>query len=913
MINRWTKMMIVGAVALAASCSSGPATARTAAPEASVAPAVAVEARAHWLTRDLIAWNAPDADASDADAIVLLTTPSGDPAGPDVAHRLDRIGVVDDRSVPGVPHLRGMPLFRIIGATRADVSAWLKQRVRVAARNRAGDTVAVTGLQIGGVLDDLYANDARLGASFDGGVPTVAVWAPTATAVRLQLFDGAKSKAEAALAMVEDRATGVWRITGAKSWNRKFYLFEVDVFVPALGCIVTNRVTDPYSLTLSTDSERSQIVNLDDRDLKPAGWQALARPLPAAPEDIVISELHVRDFSIADATAPVAHRGKFLAFADARSNGMRHLAKLANAGLTHLHLLPTFDCATVPEDQRRQKTPPDLSRFGPASEDQQAAVAAIRADDGYNWCYDPFHFMAPEGSYATDSDGTARTVEFRRMVMGLDRAGLAVVLDVVFNHMTTAGQARTSVLDRIVPGYYHRLDDAGSVATSTCCANTASERAMMQKLMIDAMMLWARDYKVGGFRFDLMGHHSRATILAVRDRLRSLTLARNGVDGANLYLYGEGWNFGEVANDARFVQATQRHMGEGTGIGTFNDRFRDAIRGGSYSDSGRGIVKSQGFANGLFTAPNAENAGSLAERIALLDLSDRVRIGLAGSIGGFRLMMRDGIVRRADAPSLGGGDIVGYVSDPQETINYAEAHDNETLFDINAYKLPLDTSREDRLRAQNLAASLILLAQGVPFLHAGQEILRSKSLDRNSHDSGDWFNRLDYSLKTNGWGRGLPLRADNDGNWPVQRALLADYRIAVGPQQIAGAAAHVREMLAIRRSSPLFRMRNATDIAARLHFHNVGPTQRPGLIVMSLDGADGTDIVVMFNATRKPVDFALATGADFRLHPRQRTSADRRVRRAAYREGVFHTPALTTAVFVAVRKSRAVARVTAGR
>jgi pullulanase-type alpha-1,6-glucosidase len=586
-----------------------------------------------------------------------------------------------------------------------------------------------------------------------------------------------------------------------------------------------------------------------------------------------------------------------------QSDGMRHLRALAEAGLTHLHLLPTFDCATVPERAAQHRTTPDLSRFGPASEEQQAAVEAIRAEDAFNWCYDPLHFLAPDGNYATDPDGPGRVVEFRKMVLGLDRAGLGAVLDVVFNHTTAAGPARFSVLDRIVPGYYHRLDEKGSVASSTCCANTASERAMMEKLMVDAMLVWARDYKVSGFRFDLMGHHSRANILKVRERLKALTLARHGVDGARLLIYGEGWNFGEVANDARFVQATQRNMGAGTGVGTFNDRFRDAIRGGGYSDTGEAIGRAQGFVSGLFTAPNALNTGSAAERASLLKMSDHIRAGLAGSIRSFRVTDAGGIERRLDELVYGSGDSVGYVSDPQETINYAEAHDNETLFDLNAYKLPRGTSPADRMRAQNLATSLVVLAQGVPFLHAGQDMLRSKSLDRNSFDSGDWFNHLDFSLRSNGWGRGLPPKQDNAASWPVQRSLLADPRIAVGPEQIRAAAVHTREMLAIRRSSPLFRLRTAGEIADRLRFHNLGPAQVPGLIVMSLKGADGVEIVTIFNSTPRDMAFALDLGRPFRLHPIQQASADPTVRRAAYADGRFETPARTTAVFVAERQN----------
>jgi pullulanase-type alpha-1,6-glucosidase len=800
-----------------------------------------------------------------------------------------------------VPHLKGMRLYRIKGPTRNRVGAALRGRVTVAVRKPDGELVARTGLQIGGVLDDLYRNDAPLGVSFARKRPSIRLWAPTARSVRLTLYDRPSGGEATVLPMTRDPATGVWRITGAADWNRKHYIFEVTVFAPSVGRVTTNFVTDPYSLNLSANGERSQIINLDDADLQPEGWNRLARSLPEAPEDSAIYELHVRDFSISDATATRVHRGKYLAFTDLQSNGMRHLRALGEAGLTHLHLLPTFDCATVPERAAEHRTTPDLSGLGPASGDQQAAVEKIRAEDAFNWCYDPLHFFAPDGNYATDPDGPARVLEFRKMVLGLDRVGLGTVLDVVFNHTAASGQTRLSVLDRIVPGYYHRLDEKGAVATSTCCANTATERAMMEKLMVDALLVWARDYKVSGFRFDLMGHHSRANILKVRERLKGLTLAKHRVDGANLLLYGEGWNFGEVANDARFVQATQRRMGEVTGIGTFNDRFRDAIRGGGYSDTGEAIVRSQGFVSGLFTAPNDLNTGSAAERAALLKASDHIRAGLAGSIRTVRITDQGGANRRLDEMVYGSSDPVGYVSDPQETINYAEAHDNETLFDLNAYKLPRDTSPSDRMRAQNLATSLVILAQGIPFLHAGQDMLRSKSLDRNSYDSGDWFNLLDFSLQTNGWGRGLPPKRDNEASWPLQRQLLADPRIAAGPEQIRSAAAHTREMLAIRSSSPLFRLRTAEEIARRLSFHNLGSTQIPGLIVMSLKGADGVEIVTVFNATPRDVSFALDLGRSFKLHPIQQASSDHIVRRAAYTEGRFHTPARTAAVFVAVR------------
>ena len=268
--------------------------------------------------------------------------------------------------------------------------------------------------------------------------------------------------------------------------------------------------------------------------------------------DSTIYELHVRDFSISDPTVPAAHRGSYLAFAD-DGDGTKHLRALASAGLNTVHLLPTFDIATIEEDRTKQATTSagcDLASLPPDSEQQQACINGIRATDGFNWGYDPFHWLAPEGSYASTAaaaDGGSRVAEFRTMVGALHQDGLRVVLDQVFNHTPASGEAPTSVLDQVVPGYYQRLDKTGAVYTSTCCQNVATEHAMAQKIMVDAVVTWARDYKVDGFRFDLMGHASKANMLAVRAALDALTLRKDGVDGKSIYLYGEGWNFGEVA------------------------------------------------------------------------------------------------------------------------------------------------------------------------------------------------------------------------------------------------------------------------------------------------------------------------------------------------------------------------------
>ncbi|NJM50283.1 MAG: pullulanase-type alpha-1,6-glucosidase [Sphingomonadales bacterium] len=845
-----------------------------------------MRAEAHWLTRDLIAWNAPAGSE-------LIMLSKGEAAAPLVA-----AGEVDGDLADLHPHLRGTPLWRIDGANREQVSGWLKGPVQIFAQDKAAKETARTGLQIGSVLDDLYANDAALGARFGNGKLHIALWAPTAQAVRLHLYDSSDDADDAAstvLSMAEDAATGVWHLEGKPEWKGKYYLYEVRVFVPETGRVEVNMVTDPYALGLSADSKRTQIIDLNDPALMPAGWTELRYALPEAPEDRVLYELHVRDFSIADKSVVAEHRGRYLAFAGRGGAGMRHLRSLAKAGLSDVHLLPTYDCATIPETAAATLNPPDLSGFAADSEEQQAAIATVKERDGFNWCYDPLHFMVPEGSYSSDAAGTARIGEFRDMVMGLSDSGLGTVLDVVFNHMMGSGQSPQSVLDRIVPGYYHRLDNTGAVARSTCCANTATERKMMEKLMIDALLVWARDYKVSGFRFDLMGHHSRENILRAREALRHLTLDKDGVDGAGLYLYGEGWNFGEVAGNARFVQASQINMGQGTGIGTFNDRIRDAIRGGGVGDKGMDSVRKQGFANGLFTAPNALNKADEDTRIRALNAADQIRVGLAGSISTFTFTAADGQQRTANEIDYGGSP-AGYASDPQEIINYAEAHDNQTFFDISALKLPRDTSAADRVRWQNIASSIVILSQGVPFLHAGQELLRSKSLDHNSYNSGDWFNLLDYSKRQNGWGRGLPQRADNEAEWPVARELLTDKNMQVRPEHIVRASDHVREMLRIRKSSQLFRLRSGAEVIRNIRFDNVGPDQVPGLIVMKLGMEGDGQMIVVINSTDKTQSWPVQSR--YRLHDVLRRSSDSIVSKARMKKGRLMTPALTTAIYV---------------
>jgi pullulanase-type alpha-1,6-glucosidase len=681
----------------------------------------------------------------------------------------------------------------------------------------------------------------------------------------------------------------------------------VEVYLPATGRVEKNLVTDPYAVSLSTNSRRSQVVNLGEPRLKPAGWDGLSKPALEALEDAVIYELHVRDFSIGDESVPPALRGKFLAFTQPESHGMRHLRALAEAGLTHIHLLPAFDFVSVDDIPARRQEPDwaALRALPPDSEAQQAAVAAIQDRDGFNWGYDPWHYGAPEGSYATEPDGPARILEFRSMVQALNRAGLRVVMDVVYNHTAWP------VLDRVAPGYYYRLNADGQVESSTCggCCNTATEHAMMEKLMLDTLHRWATAYKVDGFRFDLMGHHLRDHLAQVRGMLDGLTLEREGVDGQKILVYGEGWDFGEVAQNGRGVNACQRNLG-GLGIGSFNDRLRDGARGGRPFSG----LQDQGFVTGLFQAPNGvppsdEQSPATDPRAWLLHYADWIRIGLAGNLRDYALTDSEG--RRVTGAELDYyGSPAGYAVSPRECVNYISAHDNETLFDALQLKLPRAMPRADRLRLYRLGLSLVLLGQGIPFFHAGDDLLRSKSLDRNSYNSGDWFNRLDFTYHTNNWGVGLPPAGDNAEHWPVMQPLLADPALKPSRDDILATAAHFREMLRVRKSSRLFRLRTAGEVEAALTFQNTGPEQIPGLIALTLSGeqlvhlaSPWERIAVIFNAT--PAEQAGAdpawAGGNWALHPTLADSADPVVRSARFApgEGGFSVPAYTTAVFVA--------------
>jgi pullulanase-type alpha-1,6-glucosidase len=868
--------------------------------------------KAFWLGRSYIAWNLGANPTGQTYRLYaaptggLTPTPTGITGGTAFPLTYDPAGLPADVKAK-FPAQAGLGALRLPADVAGQAPQLLKGQVAVAAFDAGGNLLDATGLQIPGVLDDLYAGAAQrsLGPVWNGNQPTLALWAPTAQAVSVNLYAAGAGSAPIATVPLRDTGDGVWSVTGTPSWTGRYYLFDVQVYVPETDRVEHNLVTDPYSVGLSINSQRSLLVNLADPSLAPTGWSQLRKPLPNT-VDQSITELHLRDFSISDPTVPAAHRGTYEAFTDQSSNGVKYLTGLARSGMTTVHLLPLADYATVNEDKSTWQNPPcDLPSFPPDSDQQQACVKQVTATDGFNWGYDPLHWTTPEGSYATNPEGATRTREFRDMIAAINHDHLRLVMDVVYNHTTDAGQNGRNDLDRIVPGYYHRLNASGTVETSTCCPNTATEHLMMGKLMIDSVVTWATQYKVDGFRFDLMGHQPKALMVQLRQRLDQLTLAHDGVDGKSIYLYGEGWNFGEVANNALFVQATQANMA-GTGIGTFNDRIRDAVRGGGPFDSDPRI---QGFGSGQYTDPNGDpvNGSASDQKAGLLHNMDLIKVGLTGNLKDYTFTNSSGATVTGAQVDYN-GQPAGYTSNPQEAINYVDAHDNETLNDALTYKLPVATNMANRIRMQTLSLATTAFSQGVSFWQTGSDALRSKSFDGNSYDSGDWFNVLDPSLTINGFGRGLPPTSTD--KWPYAKPLLANPALKPTPADLASAETQSQTLLQIRQTSPLLHLGSAALIQQKLTFPNSGPNETPGVIVMRLDDTVGPNVdpmlrgmVIVFNATPNTVteQVAAAAGQRYVLDPFLLAGRDPIVKQSRNdpSTGSFTVPARTVAVFVA--------------
>ena len=501
-----------------------------------------------------------------------------------------------------------------------------------------------------------------LGAVWTKESTTFRVWAPTATAVKVNLYETGDPNSPDLIDQLEMKqdVKGTWVLEQAGDLNGVYYTYQVDVDGD------TVEACDPYARTTGVNGRRAMVIDLDSTD--PEGWDTDADPHAGNNiTDAIIYELHVRDLSV-DSSSGIQNKGKFLGLIETgTTNGQgvpTGLDHIKNLGVTHIHLLPSYDYGSIDE-------------------------ANLQNND-FNWGYDPQNYNVPEGSYSTDPyNGEVRVKEFKQMVKGLHDNGISVIMDVVYNHVY---DARGFCFNQIVPGFFSRIDAMGNYSAGSGCGNdTASEREMVKKYIVDSVTYWADEYHIDGFRFDLVGLIDTETVNAVVEAVQK--------DHPNVFFYGEGWTMDTEMTKEGYTLATQRNSEETPGFAYFSDTIRDAIRGPMSSTSKPGYAAGDtGFTSNIVSCFKA-------------------------------------------SPS--------WCKSPTQTINYASCHDNNTLYDRIIMSTP-DDSVEDRVRMNNLAAAIVMTSQGTPLFQAGEEMLRSKPLsdgtfDHNSYKSPDSVNNLKWN------------------------------------------------------------------------------------------------------------------------------------------------------------------------
>ena len=519
-------------------------------------------------------------------------------------------------------------------------------------------------------FERLYTYDGTdLGCHPTSGETVFRIWTPTASRVEANLYRQAADPLPDRVAPLHADANGTWLLRIPEDLSGWYYTYNV------INGGDLQEVCDPNAIGVSVNGTRALVAR--PADANPEGWETVSHLVPENPTDAVLYEVHVRDFTI-HAESGATHKGKFLGVSetgthlpDGTKTGLDHLVEL---GITHVHLMPVFDFYTIDESRLHE------NRF--------------------NWGYDPHLYNAPEGSYATDpTDGLTRIRELKQMILSLKKRGIGVVMDVVYNHTY---RSIDSEFNKLVPGYFYRTDEAGRFSDGSGCGNeTASERAMVRKTITDSVLYWAREYKVDGFRFDLMALHDIDTMNGIRQALDAIH--------PGILLYGEGWT-GGASRLAPELAASKQNAARLLKIGFFNDTSRDAIKGDNFQ------ARNGGFVNG-----NPAQNG-------------RVRFGITAAIPH----------PQVDAfAATGAASWAGY---PWHCVNYAASHDNLTLYD----KLVASgCARDDReaMRRTNLAGAIVLLSQGIPFMLSGTEFLRTKKGMHNSYNMPDVYNEIDWNRK----------------------------------------------------------------------------------------------------------------------------------------------------------------------
>lgn len=591
-----------------------------------------------------------------------------------------------------------------------------------------------------------------LGAVYSPKMTRFKVWAPEAESVKLNLYKQGEGDNLIEQHIMKKSANGTYVFEKQGDCNGIYYTYTV------VNHGEEQEAVDPYTKAAGVNGQRGMVINLEKTN--PQGFELDGYRNPEHITDAIIYEGSVRDFTM-DESSGVFHNGKFLGLTEA--NTTNHFGEataldyISGLGVTHVQILPAFDFETV--DEKNQKAQ-------------------------YNWGYDPDNYNVPEGSYAVSPyDGAVRIQEMKQMVLALHSRGIGVIMDVVFNHTYRRDDSN---LQKIVPGYYYRSDETGYTDGSGCGNEVASDRPMVQKLIVDSLIYWAKEYHIDGFRFDLMGVLDIDTMNVIAERLKEIR--------PDIYLYGEGWNGGpsSLAEEKRAFKASAKKM---PGIGMFNDDIRDTIKGSVFYDDHLGFV----------------NGGT--------HLENALRYGITGAVAH----------PQVDYDAYGSKP---WAKEPGQSINYVSCHDNYTLWDKLSVSCP-EASEEKKKAMNRLCAAIVFTSQGVPFIQAGEEFLRSKPLPEKKGFAENSYNMPD---------------AVNSIKWD---------NIHEYPDMIA----YYKGLMELRKAHPVFRMQSEAEMTQNLCFLSDTPENVVAYLLKG-KGADDTpeNILVIFNGNDEEILYNLPEG-----------------------------------------------------
>lgn len=606
-----------------------------------------------------------------------------------------------------------------------------------------------------------------LGITYSKEKTIAKLWSPAAEAVKLKIYQNSNEETPIEEFECILGENGVWSIELNGDYNGKYYTFQA---------MFDNKWNaehpDPYAKSVGTNGKRGVIINLSETN--PDGWGNDKSPEFNNPTDAIIYELHIRDLSTHQSSG-LKNKGKYLAFTetgsknkDGLSTGIDHIKDL---GVTHIHLLPSFDYRSVDENKPE--------------------------DNEFNWGYDPLNYNVPEGSYSTDPEsGLVRIKEFKQMVQAMHSNGLRVIMDVVYNH---TGPTHDSNFDQLVPGYYYRQWEDGKYSDASACGNElASERAMVRKFIVESVKYWAKEYHIDGFRFDLMAIHDIETMNLVASEVKKLD--------PSIIVYGEGWTAGDSPLPVE-KRALKEHAYLLKDVAVFSDDIRDGVKGSVFDE------KSTGFANGS------------------KDMYETVKLGIVASCEHKQVDFSKGNYSKK-----------AYSNSPESIVNYVSCHDNNTLYD----KLKLsreNATEEDIIKMHKLANTIVLTSQGIPFLHAGVEIKRTKNGHHNSYNLPDSINQINW-------------------NWKTENLELFEY---------------YKSLITLRKQHPAFRLTTKELIQKHIEFIE---TNNPQLVAYLIKGNAGNDnwknILVIFNGSDEKQKFELPEGKwNLALHKYEFVSKDK--------------------------------------